>query len=102
MSKLGNGARMRIRDNGSEQLSQSIHTFSLESIVQSKLDQVMEPMNCDNTSCLYEQVLCSVERPLIKLVLGKTNGNQCKAAKMLGINRNTLRKKINLLDINVK
>jgi two-component system nitrogen regulation response regulator GlnG len=42
-----------------------------------------------------------VERPLIELSLAATGGNQIKAAKMLGLNRNTLRKKIRELDIRV-
>jgi two-component system nitrogen regulation response regulator GlnG len=40
-----------------------------------------------------------VERPLVELVLEQTRGNQLQAAKVLGINRNTLRKKIRALGI---
>ena len=42
-----------------------------------------------------------MERPLLSLTLNATAGNQLKAAKVLGVNRNTLRKKIKDLDINV-
>lgn len=48
---------------------------------------------------LYEQVLADVERPLIRLALQATKGNQVKAATLLGINRNTLRKKIQVLGV---
>jgi two-component system nitrogen regulation response regulator GlnG len=50
---------------------------------------------------LYDRVLREVERPLITLSLGATRGNQVKAAVLLGLNRNTLRKKIRELDIEV-
>jgi two-component system nitrogen regulation response regulator GlnG len=50
---------------------------------------------------LHSRVVREVERPLIELSLAATGGNQIKAAKMLGLNRNTLRKKIRELDIRV-
>ena len=50
---------------------------------------------------LYDRILREVERPLISLCLGATRGNQIKAAELLGLNRNTLRKKIRDLDIPV-
>ncbi|MBI0535010.1 nitrogen regulation protein NR(I) [Roseomonas sp. KE2513] len=50
---------------------------------------------------LYERVLAEVERPLLRLALANTRGNQIKAAAMLGLNRNTLRKKIRELELPV-
>jgi len=49
----------------------------------------------------YHRVLREVETPLISLSLAATNGNQIRAAEMLGLNRNTLRKKIRDLSLNV-
>jgi two-component system nitrogen regulation response regulator GlnG len=48
---------------------------------------------------LYDRVLAEVERPLIQQALSATKGNQIRAAAVLGINRNTLRKKIQTLGI---
>jgi two-component system nitrogen regulation response regulator GlnG len=50
---------------------------------------------------LYDRILHEIERPLITMTLNSTKGNQIKAAAVLGLNRNTLRKKIRLLDISV-
>ena len=52
-------------------------------------------------SGLYGRVVREVERPLISLSLQATGGNQLRAAELLGLNRNTLRKKIRELDIPV-
>jgi two-component system nitrogen regulation response regulator GlnG len=50
---------------------------------------------------LYHRILRDVESPLIGVALAATHGNQIKAAELLGVNRNTLRKKIRELDIQV-
>ncbi|MEQ9349889.1 MAG: sigma-54 dependent transcriptional regulator, partial [Alphaproteobacteria bacterium] len=50
---------------------------------------------------LYDRIVREVERPLIARCLEATRGNQLKAAELLGLNRNTLRKKIRMLDIPV-
>lgn len=50
---------------------------------------------------LYDRMLRELERPLISLTLDATRGNQIRAAQILGVNRNTLRKKIRDLDISV-
>ncbi len=50
---------------------------------------------------LYQRILREVEAPLIEIALEATGGNQAKCADLLGINRNTLRKKITDLDIQV-
>ncbi len=48
---------------------------------------------------LYHRVLRELEYPLISAALAATRGNQIKAAELLGLNRNTLRKKVRDLDI---
>jgi len=50
---------------------------------------------------LYKSVLEAVEKPLLEQTLERCEGNQLKAARILGINRNTMRAKIKKLDIDV-
>jgi two-component system nitrogen regulation response regulator GlnG len=50
---------------------------------------------------LYHRILREIENPLISAALASTRGNQIKAAELLGVNRNTLRKKIRELDIQI-
>ncbi len=75
---------------------------SLEALVSRKLENSLAQMNLLEMNNLYEMVLHQVERPLINIVLKKAKGNQVRTAEILGINRNTLRKKINTLEIDVK
>ena len=75
---------------------------SLEALVTRKLQNSLAQMNLQELDNLYEMVLHQVERPLINIILQHTRCNQVRTAEILGINRNTLRKKINTLGINVK
>ncbi|GAB4139225.1 MAG: nitrogen regulation protein NR(I) [Sphingomonadales bacterium] len=50
---------------------------------------------------LYERVLAEVEKPLLAMAMAATGGNQLRAAKLLGLNRNTLRKKLRTRDVNI-
>jgi len=85
---------------------QTIHAApqeqSLEAIVEAKLRSSMNGIEKLDKGDIYDRVLEQVERPLIRFVLEKTRGNQVRAADVLGINRNTLRKKINDLGIQLK
>ena len=76
--------------------------FPLEDLVHSKLETFIDQIQGYEINDLYPIVLERVERPLIQLVLKRTRGNQVRAAQILGINRNTLRKKINHLKIKLK
>ena len=67
---------------------------SLEGLIAAKLQSSLAQLDIQEMDNLYEMVLHQMERPLIDIVLDKTRGNQVKAAEILGINRNTLRKKM--------
>ena len=75
---------------------------SLESLVEMKLRNSMNGIEKLDKGDIYDRVLEQVERPLIRYVLEKTRGNQVRAADILGINRNTLRKKISELGVSIK
>ncbi len=68
--------------------------LSLENLLLSKLKPLVSQMDLNKVEGLYNIIIARVEIPLIKLVLDRTLRNQSKAAKILGINRNTLKKKI--------
>lgn len=74
---------------------------SLASYVEKKIGDFVRAMNVGSGNNLYPTLMRAVERPLIELALRETHGNQIKAARLLGLNRNTLRKKITEFDISV-
>src|SRR5579875_570220 len=71
----------------------------LEAAVRERLAQLLADDHERPAGDLYARLISAVERPLLELVLERAGGNQVKAAQMLGINRNTLRKKITDLGI---
>lgn len=84
----------------------NLSSISLEELVKKRLEvhfQQQTAAEIDPAGLkLYDVVLRQVEKPLLELALRATNGNQVKTAQMLGINRNTLKKKIDNYKIRVK
>jgi two-component system nitrogen regulation response regulator GlnG len=89
-----------VREDGRAQSAEGTESLS---------DAVIRHIRCyfatggkdDPVEDIYGKVIAEVERPLIQMTLAATKGNQIRAAAMLGLNRNTLRKKIKDLDIPV-
>jgi DNA-binding protein Fis len=74
----------------------------LSGLVDEFLSSYIENLQGSMPPCdFYNIIIQEVERPLLKKVLMLSEGNQKRAAEILGINRNTLRKKINDLGINI-
>ena len=73
----------------------------LEDAVRHRLGELLDA-GPESVQDLYNTLISAVERPLIEVVLERAGGNQVKAADMLGINRNTLRKKITELGIAIR
>lgn len=62
--------------------------------IDSALEQFYRDLDGETPTGVYDMVLARVEKPLLVSVLKRVDGNQTRAADMLGINRNTLRKKL--------
>ncbi len=71
----------------------------LSNSVKSSLDQYFKDLDGEPPHALYDMVLSCIEKPLLEYVLHHAAGNQSKAAEILGLNRNTLRKKIQQYNI---
>lgn len=75
---------------------------SIGKFVESRLRGFMRNIKSFESFNLYDMVIPEVEKSLILMVMKETKGNQLRAARLLGINRNTLRTKIKKLGINLK
>jgi len=71
----------------------------LASSVKSSLDQYFKDLDGEPPHALYDMVLTCIEKPLLEYTMQYAGGNQSKAAEILGINRNTLRKKLQQYNI---
>ena len=60
----------------------------------SALEQYFLDLDGEKPSAIYDMVIKSVEKPMLEVVVARGSSNQTMAADMLGINRNTLRKKL--------
>jgi len=83
------------RPNGKDALS-------LEDYLEWKMGDFVKGMRHGSGRNLHPMLITAIERPLITRALQETKGNQIQAAELLGLNRNTLRKKIHDLHIPVK
>ena len=66
----------------------------LSACVRKAVQDYFKHLDGEKPGTVYDMVLTCVERPLIETVLYHTEGNQTRASELLGINRNTLRKKM--------
>lgn len=64
-------------------------------VVVRTLERYFRDLDGEKPTAIHDMVMRNVERPLLQFVLEQAGGNQTLAAEMLGINRNTLRRKLN-------
>jgi Fis family transcriptional regulator len=62
--------------------------------VRKAMDSYFKDLDGEKPCAIYDMVIRFIEKPLLESVLHRAKGNQTHAAQMLGLNRNTLRKKI--------
>jgi Fis family transcriptional regulator len=62
--------------------------------VRKALDEYFKDLDGEQPHAVHEMLLSCMEKPLLEYVMNRAGGNQSKAAEILGLNRNTLRKKL--------
>lgn len=66
----------------------------IEDSVRATLEQYLKDLRGAEPAGMHAMIVTAVEKPLLEVVMRHTNGNQSRAAEWLGINRNTLRRKL--------
>lgn len=67
---------------------------TIHEAVTRNLEKYFQDLDGTQPALIYDMVLSAVEKPMLEVVMKKADGNQLRASAMLGINRNTLRKKL--------
>lgn len=83
-----------------QELARKLDNYSLESIVELKISRFLDQIGSYYPESLHALIMKKAEKPLLNQILKRTGGNQVHAARILGINRNTLRKKMKLYGVN--
>ncbi len=67
---------------------------NIQDVVRKSLEKYFRDLGEQEPTNVYDMVVLTVEKPILEAVMARASGNQSHAAEMLGINRNTLRKKL--------
>ncbi|MGE0645832.1 MAG: helix-turn-helix domain-containing protein [Nitrospira sp.] len=86
--------QLRLMDSPNSRPHAKTNDGSIEGYLESKMGDFVKGMRNGSARNLHPILISAVERPLITSALKETRGNQIRAAELLGLNRNTLRKKI--------
>jgi Fis family transcriptional regulator, factor for inversion stimulation protein len=79
-----------------------VSKVNLSDNIEVLLDQYFNDLAGESPGNLYDLVVSNVEKPLLLYVMNYAEGNQSKAAEILGLNRNTLRKKLKNHNIDIE
>jgi len=100
LSKIGNANIGIIKQGDTIKIAEKDGLKNLVSL-KDKVIELEDFLYNEKKGELYKSILEVIEKPLIEHILERTEGNQLKAARILGLNRNTIRSKIKRLGINV-
>jgi len=101
LGKIGNMNIGIIKEGDIIKIAQKDSLKDLVSL-KDKIIELQDSLYNEKKGTLYKSILEVIEKPLIEGILERTDGNQFKAARILGINRNTIRAKIKKLGINIE
>ena len=84
-------------------INENDEIITFEKLIDKRINKVISSINDDTIKMnVYNDFIKTIEKPLIENILNYTRGNQIKASSLLGLNRNTLRKKISELGVTVR
>ena len=89
--------RPRLIDDAA--FSKKLEPYSIEELMEFKVSRFFDQVGTFYPENFYELVISKVEKVVIKQVLKRVGGSQVQAAKVLGLNRNTLRKKMKMYNL---
>lgn len=85
---------LRVAQHKKRKKSSIMSKDSIQDVVKKSLEKYFKDLGEQTPSNVYEMVVLTVEKPILEAVMTRAGDNQSQAAEMLGINRNTLRKKL--------
>lgn len=77
-------------------LGPTLDGFAIEDIIELKISRFLDQIGTFYPENMHDLMIAKMEKPLLSQILRRVGGNQVHASKILGINRNTLRKKIRM------
>ena len=77
-----------------ESKTEACRENELSTTVRKVMRQYFKDLDGEKASGIYDMVVAAVEKPMLEVVMFQAQGNQTRAAELLGLNRNTLRKKL--------
>jgi Fis family transcriptional regulator, factor for inversion stimulation protein len=86
--------RSRLQPKNRQDRTDAGRENELSLTVRKVMRQYFKDLDGEKASGIYEMVVAAVEKPMLEVVMFQAQGNQTRAAELLGLNRNTLRKKL--------